>query len=1064
MKKIERLVVFVVSLWLITGSVCLAKTKGLVAYWSFDGGKGNIAKDSVSGNDGTIYGATWVKGISGKALFFDGKDDYIDCGNDASLNITGSITIEAWVKFDFLLDYSSSTGKLLGIAGKGMPDSSEPNAGWWFGYDNRNNGKSFCYTCFGNSAGGSAGGENNFGGVYYTFTPDQFYHVVVTAAESTGRLYINGAQHGSAKAFSNLVLSDTTRSLRIGRLSTSGYYFNGTIDEVRIYNRVLSASEVKNCYKKYQVGIANNNKRSFKRVSSGMKLVSNQGYEISKDWIPLKNLGKDFWFIIHTPEWEKMSLLEEEPMVKESGTVIDKVLPPPRVMQLRRIAIREIEVFGPKKAKNLALGAKVTAWCEQGKFYGLKRINNGKIFGDICFSSPAEKYHQQKGWIELNFGKKTKINKVILYHDYGEKYGLYRISDFLLQYGPFYRNLIEIKNNQLSQNTLTFKPIITDRVRICISGQLYGKQLSIANLSEEAKKYSSTKKPFLFSFLRFEIGQFLGLNSNSVDYEAYAQWKKKYKDAFLGFWMPEWVNDINNFYGWSGWSKDKGGLYSGIVGKEDAKKYPRLSLLNKNKKERCKLLEDIFKWEKEVLFNDVYPMTGGACFDHYAAEWGANMIGSEFSSCNYGVTYQFREMFARSASRQYHKPWMHYQAYFYRSAYPAYVTPEGKSAVAKKTVRTPHGPDFGMPVSLGRRSLYHAYFAGANYLSFECEPIAFLQDKDNNGVCELSPHGEVLKEVFEFAKKHPDRGTAYTPVGLLLDYYHGWMPQPHEKKHIWFSLPFQKGDYMIDEFMQTIYPSRKEMGRCIGLAPTPYGDIFDVLIPNPPSGTISLSTLDNYKVLIALGDIRIDKKLAERLIEYVRKGGTLFLNNKQVNNCFPKDFLGVEIIEEPEETSRFTYQPIKLLRAKPLITDNQGRIMATLNRYGKGNIIFTTASYLLNKDNKMLSFMPTILSEITKEILPGEVKGDGIGYQFNKTEDGWLIILMNNNGVIKDRFKPEEFDFAKTAKVKVIFKKKPKKIVELRTGKKINYKSQKGLYTVTTKIVPGDIQVLEATF
>ncbi|RLI91232.1 MAG: hypothetical protein DRO95_04750, partial [Candidatus Altiarchaeales archaeon] len=52
---------------------------------------------SKYGNDGTIYGATWTDGKFGKALSFDGVDDYVDCGNDSSLDITDAITIEAWI-------------------------------------------------------------------------------------------------------------------------------------------------------------------------------------------------------------------------------------------------------------------------------------------------------------------------------------------------------------------------------------------------------------------------------------------------------------------------------------------------------------------------------------------------------------------------------------------------------------------------------------------------------------------------------------------------------------------------------------------------------------------------------------------------------------------------------------------------------------------------------------------------------------------------------------------------------------------------------------------------------
>jgi len=50
------------------------------------------------GNNGTINGAVWTSsGRFGSALQFDGVDDYVDCGNGASLNITTAVTVEAWV-------------------------------------------------------------------------------------------------------------------------------------------------------------------------------------------------------------------------------------------------------------------------------------------------------------------------------------------------------------------------------------------------------------------------------------------------------------------------------------------------------------------------------------------------------------------------------------------------------------------------------------------------------------------------------------------------------------------------------------------------------------------------------------------------------------------------------------------------------------------------------------------------------------------------------------------------------------------------------------------------------
>jgi len=71
---------------------------GVVGSWHFDEGSGTTAYDtSGNDNDGTINGATWVDGKFGRALDFDGVDDYVEIPDDSSLDITEAITIEAWV-------------------------------------------------------------------------------------------------------------------------------------------------------------------------------------------------------------------------------------------------------------------------------------------------------------------------------------------------------------------------------------------------------------------------------------------------------------------------------------------------------------------------------------------------------------------------------------------------------------------------------------------------------------------------------------------------------------------------------------------------------------------------------------------------------------------------------------------------------------------------------------------------------------------------------------------------------------------------------------------------------
>ncbi len=206
-------------------------------------GKGNHATLTLSNTP------KWTEdSILGDGAYeFDGDNDYINCGNSEFFNIDDALTVTAWVKFNNL-DYSSNTGDLLGIAGKGHPDSADPNYGWWFSYDNRSNKEYFTYTCFGNSTGGYGGGGNSFGGIIYgqTFNNDEWYHLAFSITTTEAKLFINGEQQGPTKSISNLQLSDLSRPLVIGSINTgTSGVFNGIIDDVRIYNRVVSEDEIK---------------------------------------------------------------------------------------------------------------------------------------------------------------------------------------------------------------------------------------------------------------------------------------------------------------------------------------------------------------------------------------------------------------------------------------------------------------------------------------------------------------------------------------------------------------------------------------------------------------------------------------------------------------------------------------------------------------------------------------------------------------------------------------------------------------------------------------------------
>jgi len=79
-------------------STCAAGSVGPVAEWNFDEGKGKVAHDSSgNGRDATLFGASWVKQGSGFSISLDGVDDYVEFVGEPPLGLTGPVSVEVWI-------------------------------------------------------------------------------------------------------------------------------------------------------------------------------------------------------------------------------------------------------------------------------------------------------------------------------------------------------------------------------------------------------------------------------------------------------------------------------------------------------------------------------------------------------------------------------------------------------------------------------------------------------------------------------------------------------------------------------------------------------------------------------------------------------------------------------------------------------------------------------------------------------------------------------------------------------------------------------------------------------
>jgi len=193
--------------------------KNAAGIWLFDEGSGDTAKDSsVNKNNGTLKsGPKWVDGKFGKALEFDGKDDYVEVPDNDTLNVT-AITLAAWVKSEanqlvdgnvivyknpsYILQYWSATiNPGVFVGGQWCGSGWLPQAVIW---DN------------------------------------DWHHVALTYDGSIQKFYVDGVFMGDNAACKGEI-DITTNSLTIGTGNTG--FYTGSIDEVAVFDVALEEDD-----------------------------------------------------------------------------------------------------------------------------------------------------------------------------------------------------------------------------------------------------------------------------------------------------------------------------------------------------------------------------------------------------------------------------------------------------------------------------------------------------------------------------------------------------------------------------------------------------------------------------------------------------------------------------------------------------------------------------------------------------------------------------------------------------------------------------------------------------
>ncbi|HET7904284.1 MAG TPA: LamG-like jellyroll fold domain-containing protein [Candidatus Eisenbacteria bacterium] len=219
--------------------VSVGASSGITAHWRFDDGSGTIAHDSSQGgNSGSLLnGPAWTAGRIGGALAFDGVDDavgVVDPGTGSALDLGADFTIGAWVRFSSLpANGAAAYPRVL------QKSASASAAGSY-------------YLAARTGAGPAVASLRlKFGGATYTLdgttalTTGRWYRVVAVKEGSSARLYLDGLQDGPTYTLPAGAPDANDDPLYIGEApSNTDGAFAGSIDDVRLYGRALSDTEI----------------------------------------------------------------------------------------------------------------------------------------------------------------------------------------------------------------------------------------------------------------------------------------------------------------------------------------------------------------------------------------------------------------------------------------------------------------------------------------------------------------------------------------------------------------------------------------------------------------------------------------------------------------------------------------------------------------------------------------------------------------------------------------------------------------------------------------------------
>ncbi len=219
---------------IITADVPIAPPAGMVGWWPGDGN----ASDIVGGNHGILSGdaTATADGRVGQAFSFDGTGDFVVVPDSPSLNITGDVTVDLWAKRTVF----GGSDRLMVAKGAGSIGAADAPSVYFLNFDSTDH----------LAAGFERADGSNVTLTGPTVTDTNFHHYAYVRSGDTQKLFIDGVMV-TGDTFTGSPGDTSGIELAIGALRHDSFpggfccYFGGIIDEVELFNRALSAAEIR---------------------------------------------------------------------------------------------------------------------------------------------------------------------------------------------------------------------------------------------------------------------------------------------------------------------------------------------------------------------------------------------------------------------------------------------------------------------------------------------------------------------------------------------------------------------------------------------------------------------------------------------------------------------------------------------------------------------------------------------------------------------------------------------------------------------------------------------------